>query len=274
MKNHVVCLGRTEGANKQGFRKVHIPLVLVRELEAIQNDPHFCKSPDFFFRVDPAHVRRKFYERARECGFPKESGNPNSIRRSRAIELLRSNMPPLLVQKLLGLATPGITASVVDFSEADMQHMFRYYVDKESRPKTSARNLFFGKVTLIRKGDIQSEVKITTLGSYPLVTVITNESLARLELKQGSFVEAEVKAPWVLLSKGEKEPKTSAENRLKGSVTQIVRGKITTEYVVTLKDGTYVCSVVTNGSGSQLGIEEGNTVWALFNAFSVIINAG
>ena len=45
------------------------------------------------------------------------------------------------------------------FSNKDMRRITQYYVDKESRRKTSARNTFFCKIMHIQKGDIQAEVE-------------------------------------------------------------------------------------------------------------------
>ena len=124
----------------------------------------------------------------------------------------------------------------------------------------------------IRKGDILAEVEMITLGGYSLFAVITNESLRRLQLKPDAFIMAEIKAPWLILSKGDTEPESSAENRLKGTVSNVIRGKITTEYIVSLPDGTELCSVVTEESRRRLGLKEGDTAWVLFNSFSIILN--
>ncbi len=272
VKNSLVRIGRTEGKGKAELRDVYIPLDLTNEINEVLNNPEFSGFLSCLFRIDPGHVRRKFYEQAQECGFPKEDGNPNAIRRSRAIELLRSNIPPMVVQKLLGLSTPGLTTSLLKFSNEDMRQITQYYVDKESRRKTSARNTFLCKIMHIRKGDIQTEVEMVTLGGYSLFTVITNESLRRLQLKPNSFIAAEIKAPWIILSKGDTEPESSAENRLKGTVSIVIRGKITTEYIVSLPDGTELCSVVTEESRRRLGLKKGDTAWALFNSFSIILN--
>jgi len=271
LENHLIRLGTKAKKGKPERREVHIPAEVAGEIEQALQDPEMGVPFFSFFKIDPGHVRRKFYERARECGFPQEYGNPNAIRKSRAIELLRSNMPPVVVQRLLGLSTPGLTASVLDFSSSDMHRVVRYYVDKENRRKTSARNTFLCKIKRIRKGDIQATIDMTTLGGDPLFTVITNESLNRLGLKKNAFVVAEVKAPWVILSRDE-EPKTSAENRFKATVSRIIRGKITSEVIVTLPDGTELCSIMSDDSGKRLNLVEGNQIWAMFNSFAVILN--
>lgn len=268
---HLVRLGARAEKGKPERREVHIPPEVAREIAQALQEPEIGVPLSSFFQIDPGHIRRKFYERAKECGFPSEYGNPNAIRKSRAIELLRSNMPPVVVQRLLGLSTPGMTASVLDFSNSDMRRVVRHYVDKENRRKTSARNTFLCKITGIRKGDIQAAIEMITLGGDPLFTVITNESLMRLGLKKNAFVVAEVKAPWVILSRDE-DPKASAENRFKGTVSRVIRGKITSEVMVSLSDGTELCSIMSDDSGKRLNLVEGQEIWAMFNSFAVILN--
>lgn len=271
-KHHIVFLGGTEKKNIRPAREVQIPEVLSEEIKSSLNDPAFKKYLGNFFKVDPGHVRRKFYERAIDSGIPPAMGAPESIRRSRAIELMRSNMPLPVVQKMLGHSTPNLTASYVAFSDDDMQQVARYFADKESRRKTSARNSFFGKIRTIRKGDIQTMVEMITVGGDTITTVITNDSLSRLGLKTGSLLTAEVKAPWVILQKSDREPESSAENRFAGTITRINKGKITTEYVVRISDGTELCSVVTTENARLTGFKENDRVWAIFNSFAVVLH--
>ena len=186
------------------------------------------------------------------CGFPKELGGPDAIRKSRAVELLQNNVPLPVVQRILGHSTPNLTAAFVSFSDEDIHQVTRFFLEKESRRKTSARNTFFGKISTIQKGDIQAKVELVTIGGYPVTTVITNDSLARLGLKAGTLITAEVKAPMVVLQKGDKEPKCSAENMFQGTIEKIIKGKVTTEYVVRIADGTQLCSLVTSESSRRL----------------------
>jgi molybdate transport system regulatory protein len=222
--------------------------------------------------VDSAHVRRKFYERAAACGFPKELGGPDAIRKARAVELIQNNVPLPVVQKILGHSTPNLTTSYVTFSDDDLRQVEKFFLEKESRRKTSARNAFFGKISAIQKGDIQSKVELVTTGGYSVTTIITNDSLIRLGLKLGMLITAEVKAPWVVLQKGEQEPQCSMENRFQGTVKRIIKGKVTTEYVVGVADGTELCAVVTCAGNHRLDLHENDRVWAIFNGFAVVLH--
>jgi molybdate transport system regulatory protein len=271
-KHHLVFLGRTEKKNIRPPREVRIPGELSEEIKSSLNNPAFKKYLGNFFKVDPGHVRRKFYERAIESGIPPAMGAPESIRRSRAIELMQSNMPLPVVQKMLGHSTLNMTASYVNFSDADMQQVAKHFIEKESHRKTSARNSFFGKISSIKKGDIQAKVEMIALSGDTVTTIITNDSLSRLGLKTGSLITAEVKAPWVILQKSDKEPKSTAENRFLGTITHISKGEITTEYIVRISDGTELCSIITTDNTYQMGFQKNDQVWALFNSFAVVLH--
>lgn len=267
-----VVFGKPDATPDRPPREVQMPEALAREIQAALNDIAFQKSRDGLFNVDPGHVRRKFYERAVTCGFPKELGGPDAIRKSRAVELMRNNMPLPVVQKILGHSTPNLTASFVSFSDDDIQQVAKFFLEKEASRKTSARNTFFGKISAIQRGDIQAKVELLTIGGDQVTALITNDSLARLGLKPGMLITAEVKAPWVVLQKGDEEPKCTAANKFKGTIDRINKGQVTTEYAVRIADGTELCSLVAGESSSRLDLKENDSVWAMFNSFSVVLH--
>ncbi len=271
-QENLVIFGKTDATSDRPPREVQIPEALSQEIQTALADVAFKTSLGNLFNVDPAHVRRKFYERSVACGFPKELGGPDTIRKARAVELIQNNVPLPVVQKILGHSTPNLTTSYVSFSDDDLRKVEKFFLEKESRRKTSARNAFFGKISAIRKGDIQTKVELVTIGGYGVTTVITNDSLVRLGLKVGILVTAEVKAPWVILQKGEQEPECSTENMFQGTVERIIQGKITTEYVVRIADGTELCAVLTNDINRRLDLHENDQVWAIFNCFSVVLH--
>jgi molybdate transport system regulatory protein len=271
-KRQVVCFGKTGAEKGRQIREVQMSEALSNELQTAMGDPLLKSSPTHWFLVDPGHVRRKFYERAASCGFLPAHGAPDAIRKSRGAELIQNNMPLPVVQRMLGHSTPNLAASYVEFSDADIQQASRFFIEKESLRKTSARNIFFGKIRAIQPGDIQSKIDMLTISGASVTTVITNDSLVRLGLKIGSLITAEVKAPWVILNKGDDEPDCTAENRFQGNISRITEGKIMTEYAVRLEDGTELCSVITRESGKRLGLRKGEPIWVLFNCFSVVLH--
>jgi molybdate transport system regulatory protein len=254
-------------------REVQIPDAVSVEIQRLLNVLGPRDADRCALKLDPAHVRRKFYERAEAVGLPRELGAPEVIRRSRAVELMQGNVPLPVVQKILGHSTPSLAAGYVTFSEEDMRRAEAFFVDRENRRKTSARNTFFGKIETIRKGDIQASVEIATPGGYRIRTVITHHSLTRLGLKPGALVGAEVKAPWVTVHRSAKDPECSADNVLSGTVERVVPGRVSAEIVVRTGDGTEICSIVTAESLKALALRPADPVWVAFSAFTVVLHA-
>ncbi|HXW69208.1 MAG TPA: TOBE domain-containing protein [Dissulfurispiraceae bacterium] len=270
-KKQSVLFRNDDDRSEQNLREVLISEALAGEVQSLLADPTFRKSIENTFGVDPGFVRRKFYERAEACGFSKEMGGPEMIRKSRAVELMQNNMPLPAVQKLLGHSTPNLTSSYVSFSEDDIRQVTKYFMERESSRKTSARNTFFGKIVTLRRGDIQTLVELSTIEGHRVTAVITNDSAGSLALKEGMMVTAEVKAPYVIVQKTSEEPKSSAENRFKGIIEQVNTGKISAEYVIGISDGTSICSIITTENGRQLNLGKGDEVWAVFNCFAVVL---
>jgi molybdate transport system regulatory protein len=270
--NMTICFKSSDKLPTPEVRIVEIPETLANDIRAVICNPAFERAVQKTLGVDPGFVRRKFYERAQACGFAKNMGGPEIIRRSRAVELMRNSMPLPAVQMMLGHSTPNLTSAYVNFSSEEIHRMTRLYMDRESSRKTSARNSFFGKISSIKTGDIQSHIIMTTLGGDSISTVITNDSRERLGLKNGSLVSAEIKAPWVILQKGDTKPQCSADNILKGVITRITRGSVNTEYAARIEDGTEMCSIVATEGAKNLELVVGDPVWILFTCFAVVIH--
>jgi molybdate transport system regulatory protein len=268
----LVDLGNEDPQTQTEPRNVTISTALASELEQMLNDPSFRRFLEKQFNVDPGFVRRKFYERAEALGFPKKLGGPEMIRKARAVELMQRNMPMPAVQTMLGHSTMNLTSAYVSFSKDDIAQVTKLFIEREASRKTSARNSFFGKIQALQKGDIQTRVTLTTAGGDTVEAVITNSSVERLSLKESRLIMAEVKAPLVIVYSGEKEPECSAENRFYGMIEQINAGRINTEYIVRIKDGTRLCALVSTQGAQWLGLGVGDPVWAAFSCFSVVLN--
>ena len=271
-QNHAViyCSSGPETGVKP--RTVHLSETLCNEIQKLIRTPGSKKQPDRMPDLDPGFVRRKFYERAAACGFAKEMGGPEAIRRARAIELMQGNLPLPAVQMILGHTSASLTSSYVTFSETDIQAVAKRFMEKESGRRTSARNTFFCKVRNIAKGDIQSLIEMITMDGHPIITVITNDSVKRLGLVSGKWVTAEVKAPQVMLQSRDVPWACSAENRFKGIVARIIRGKINTECIVTVSESLQICAVISSTSPWIFGIKQGDPVHAFFTAVSVVLH--
>ncbi len=253
-------------------RSVPLSPALSAEIRSTLREPEFADFLQNGFDIDPAFVRRKFYERAADCTFPKHLGAPEMIRKARAVELMQGNMPLSAVQLLLGHATPNMTSSYVSFSSSDINRITRHFMEMEDSRTSSARNSFYGKIALIERGDIQSRVELLTLSDQRISAIVTNHSLVQLGLKKGSLITAEVKAPWITVQKKQEKPFCSADNMLEGVIEDINETPVITEYMIRLQDGTMLCAIITTGAARSLDLKPGQPVWAYFNCFAVVLH--
>lgn len=268
-ENAVISLGEAE---KNSRRRVHMSSSLMHEIRQMLQEIIPANVESFTLRTDEGHVRRKFYERAISCGLPQELGSPQAIRRARAVELMKSNVPLPVVQRILGHSTPNLTVSMVALSDDEIQEVTKHFVERESSRKTSARNTFFGKVKRISSGDVQSLVEVMTLTGDMIASVITNTSLSRLGIKVGSLITAEVKAPWVVVQKSWSDPNCSSENLIRGRIARILSGKVVSEVSIQIHDGTEICALMTAESLQRCSLWESEEVWATFSSFAVILH--
>jgi molybdate transport system regulatory protein len=222
--------------------------------------------------VDPAFVRRKFYEQAAACGFSKKQGSPEMIRKARAVELMQGNLPVPAVQRMLGHSTPSLTTARIAFSEDEMRRVTQWHMERESGRKTSARNSFFGKVQSLITGDVQTLVQLATLDGGTLSAIVTNTSAQQLGLKPGRLLSAEVKAPWLVLERHDAKGCNSLENRRDGIIVRIQKGTVNTECAVRIADGAQLCAVVSSPVFAELRLKEGDPARVLFSSYAVILH--
>ena len=229
-------------------------------------------------RLDEGYLRRCFYARARECGLPSGRLSARVLRNSRAIELCRGGMPLKIVYAFLGQESADRTAGFLQYSEEDARAIIHHYLYKEMKMKTSARNVFPGRITNIRRGDVLVEVDIDTFTGLKLISIITEQSRETLGLETGGTVTATVKAPSVVMvrpyaSESLKNLHTSG-NRFLGRVARLRRSDIATEVEVELPEGSRVCALITTESCTHLDLKIGDSMVAIFKAFSVILGVG
>ena len=262
-----------DGAIAEQSREVQISASLSGEIAALLSGVGKDDGPEQLFAIDSAFVRRKFYERAEACGFNKKQGGPEMIRKARAVELMRNNLPLPVVQRLLGHSTPNLTAAFMPFSEEDMRKATRWYMERESGGMTSARNCFFGKVSAVDRGDIQTAVHLTTPGGNRVSAMITNASAERLDIRPGRLITAEVKAPWLILERCDRPGLSSAENQFTGQIVSLATGGINTECVARLADGTELCAVLSRAGFAALNLCVGDPVRMLFSCYGAVLHA-
>ena len=136
--------------------------------------------------------------------------------------------------------------------------------------KTSARNQFLGIVRNVKAGPINAEVILDIGGGDSLAAIITNDSVEHLALEPGNEAYALVKAPWVILTTDD-SLKTSARNRLCGTVVRCQAGAVNGEVILELAGGKTVAAIITNDSIESLGLKVGVRACALIKASHIIL---
>lgn len=269
-----VLLGGGRGEDAKPRREVYLPGELHGELKQLLRDPDYAPLRGGIFHLDQGYMRRVIYERAGECGVPKHLANPNTLRRSRAVELLHNGVPLTVVQRILGHLTANSTAAFLDLPEEEQKRLEKYFLERENRRAAGAHNTFFGTVSAVSPGDIQSRVEVTTLGGHVLVSVISTRSLEAMGLREGILVTARLKAPWVTLDVAHGEAENQEENRFRGVVERVTRGAEAAEVLLALADGSKLCSMVGLDVLDEMRLGSGDSVWAVANAFSVVLSVG
>jgi molybdate transport system regulatory protein len=69
--------------------------------------------------------------------------------------------------------------------------------------KLSARNRLRAKIVEVKRGTVTSQVKMRLVSANTLTSIITNDAVEDLSLKEGDEVEAVVKSTDVLVAKGQ-----------------------------------------------------------------------
>ncbi len=254
-------------------RSVQIPESVLSEIVNILESPMFFGLRGQVLRLDEGYLRRKFYERARECDLPATLLNPRALRHSRGIELLRGGVPMPVVRAFLGQSSLKTDGGYMEFSDDTAERIVQTFLLREVQMKTSARNAFTGKITRIRQDGLLVEITLRTVGGLDVTAVITGESFKNLNFAEGGVAVATVKAPWVILAEKEEGMRTSARNAYMGKVKSVKTSDIAAEVVAELPEGTKVCALVTRESVDNLKLAPGSDVMVMFKAFSVILNA-
>lgn len=136
--------------------------------------------------------------------------------------------------------------------------------------RVSARNQLLGRVVMIHKGGVNSEVVLKLVGGDSITAIVTNESIGLLDLRIDTDVYAIFKSGAVMLSP-DLSLQLSSRNRLVGKVSRISSGGVNSEVILELKGANTLCATITNESLEELGIKKGMEVAAFCKASSVIL---
>jgi len=137
--------------------------------------------------------------------------------------------------------------------------------------KTTARNAFRCTVTEIRHGSVNCEVIMRLSAHNELTAIVTEESVAELNIEIGREVTALVKSSFVMLSPGAEKPKVSARNKIAGTICRRDDGAVSTEVAIDIGDGKTIVAVVTLDSAREMDLKLGDPAVAFFKSSHVIL---
>lgn len=137
--------------------------------------------------------------------------------------------------------------------------------------KTSARNALRGVVSRITDGAVNAEVSLEIAPGVEITAVITRHSVADLGLEPGRPAVALIKSSFIILAAGDGGLRTSARNRLLGTVSRIESGAVNTEVTLDLSTGKSLTATVTLESARALDLKLGDPAAALIKASHVIL---
>ena len=137
--------------------------------------------------------------------------------------------------------------------------------------RTNARNQLQGQIMEIKRGIVDAQVTLALNERDRLVAVITNDSVDALGLAEGGHAYALIKASFVILTTADDGFRTSARNRLAGTVAVIRSGPVNSEVILDLDGGKAITAVITHESVLALDLSVGARAAALIKAPHVIL---
>lgn len=137
--------------------------------------------------------------------------------------------------------------------------------------RTSARNALRGAIADIRSDALNAEIAVTVADDVTIYATVTKESLHALGLCVGREVVLLIKAPFVMIAPGDRPPKTSVRNCLRGKVQRCETTPVNAEVVLDIGEGKTLAASITAASAEALDLAPGQQACALFDASHVIV---
>ncbi|MCP5424934.1 MAG: TOBE domain-containing protein [Gammaproteobacteria bacterium] len=137
--------------------------------------------------------------------------------------------------------------------------------------KTSARNALNCTVKDVTLGAVNAEVLLQVTDAIQLSVIITKRSVQDLGLTVGKEVTALIKSSFVILTPADQAAKTSARNRLCGTVVSRDDGAVNSEIGLDIGGGKVITAIVTMQSVADLGLQVGSPACALIKASHIIL---
>ena len=137
--------------------------------------------------------------------------------------------------------------------------------------KTTARNQFAGTISAIDPGQVSTDVTVKLAGDHEIAVTVTTHSAHTLGLKIGQEAVALVKSSAIVLVTDLGGHALSARNQLRGKVSRVERGAVSSLVGLTLPGGAVVTASVTNDAVDALSLVVGNDATAVFKAYAPIL---
>ena len=248
-------------------RAISLPPELCRIVRRLLNEPAIQSLRGSLCALDAGFLRRSLYACAAAAGLPGHLVSARVLRNSRAVELCRQGLPLPVVHHFLGL-TDAERRAFLQYSPEDSLRITQEHLRRSMARRTSARNVFAGRIIALRRQEFLVDVRLATAAGLEVNALITEESLHRLELCEGRIVAATVKAPLISL-----EPDgPGGVNRFPGTVRRIRSADFIEEVDVELDNGGgNICALLHPLDCAPALRLEGARAVASFKAFAVVI---
>ena len=250
-------------------RTIYLAKNIARRLAAIFSPELFKPTEINPLKVDAATIRHVFLRCAKICHLPKGTLNARNLRYTRAGELQRFGLGQQALAYFLGQGKNDLDPKF----RVELENSLQEFCQMETDLRTSARNVFQGRVNEIEASGLMVRVKLKTTSGLLISALITNQSLRRLQITTGTIVTASIKAPWITISPfpadGAMPTSSSMENCFPAVIDQIKGDPILYEITAILPDGSQVCALQGKDTWQP---QEGEKVLVLIKALAVVLN--
>ena len=252
-------------------RIIYLPFSVCRRLRKIFAAGELSSHQTYPLRCDSGFLRHSLKRCAVGCALEKGLVNARTIRNSRLCELKNLGLPHLALDILTGIAGSAKNANQDHLKMS--KRLLQEYCQMESPMKTSARNVFQGRVQSVKQAGFMVRVSIRTCGGLNIAALITDKSYQRLQIEPGKILTASIKAPWVNVQPMLEDTATllsSHENSFIGTVETVRTDTLLAEITAVLADGSIVCSLQEIGPFLP---KTGDRVFVLIKALAVVLHA-
>ena len=252
-------------------RIIYLPRSVSRRLRSFLASGELAPDQRYPLSCDSGFLRHSFLRCAKNCGLTRGLVNARCIRNSRLQELKRLGLPSLALDILTGKSILTKTADQLQLSMS--QQLLQEYCQMENPMKTSARNVFQGRVESLEQSGLMVRVRLRTNGGLTISALITDKSCQRLQIVPGKILTASIKAPWVIVQPMQEHAASvlaSQENSFIATVETVRTDTLLSEITAVLSDGSLVCSL--QGRSPDLP-KPGDRVFVLIKALAVVLHA-